>query len=145
MVHLTAEKRKVDKTMAGVAKQAAHWKLEAEKGVFRSNQRAHERNMLKRQLVAKEKEVESAVDNEILATAEKMEAEEGGVALTSTPLDDIASSNGLSKGDVGSVEDIEGKGAVHGAGEEKTIEDLNGTVDETRDRDRERDRDRDRD
>ncbi|KAK1562407.1 hypothetical protein Q3G72_011339 [Acer saccharum] len=95
--------------------------------------------MMKRQLVAKEKEVESTDWDEILATAKKMEVEEGGVALTSTLADDIASSNSLSKTDVGSVEDLEGKGAVHRAGEEKTMEDFNGTVDETRDWDRDQD------
>ncbi|KAK0600685.1 hypothetical protein LWI29_017436 [Acer saccharum] len=57
MVHLSTEKLKADETQAAMAGQVVLWKHELEKEVIRSTRLTHERNELKKQLAAKEKEM----------------------------------------------------------------------------------------
>ncbi|KAK1581651.1 hypothetical protein Q3G72_007698 [Acer saccharum] len=63
MVHLSTEKLKADETQAAMAGQVVLWKHELEKEVIRSTRRTHERNELKKQLAAKEKEMVGQITN----------------------------------------------------------------------------------
>ncbi|KAI9181677.1 hypothetical protein LWI28_017444 [Acer negundo] len=62
LVHLSTEKRKAEETQVAMAGQVFHWKLDLEKEVIRSTRRAFEWNELRKQLTAKEKEMEAAQD-----------------------------------------------------------------------------------
>ncbi|KAK4848559.1 hypothetical protein QYF36_014495 [Acer negundo] len=132
LVHLSTEKRKAEETQVAMAGQVFHWKLDLEKEVIRSTRRAFEWNELRKQLTAKEKEMEAAQDEStqggyFLATlyATQEAPADFNLCLIHAAVDDTTSNNGPLKGDAGAAneqekgEDKNGKD-LEGAGEKAT-------------------------